>query len=268
MANIVGHGIAKIEDAPLANHSDPNITGCRGITKCDYAKSKAFAFIDGYRSPASHNDTYILPMLAKGPIAVSIDAGPYNGYHGGILNCSASPPFHHVDHANTLVGYGVEPPPKLCGTQPMNQSYKAYCATSWTGRPLAPPAKGSVASLEECCQACAKVVGNGTWDKPACGAAVYSARDGSCSLVATAPTDHALRGMPKPDTDAITTCIPLDRSVVPTKGLGYWTVKNSWGPAFGEGGYARLLFGNNCIRGAVQPYINQTRAVATARHVV
>ena len=27
------------------------------------------------------------------------------------------------------------------------------------------------------------------------------------------------------------------------------------GPAFGEGGYARLLWGNNCLRGTVQPYI-------------
>lgn len=259
MANIVAHGIAKIEDAPLANHSDPNITGCRHVTNCARAESKAFAFIDGYRSPASHNDSYILPMLRHGPIAVSIDAGPYNGYHGGILNCSASPPFHHVDHANTLVGYGVEPPPRLCGAQPPNHTaYKTYCATGWTGRPLPPPTKRSVRDVEECCAACAEIVGNGTSEAPACGAAVFSSLDGSCSLVATAPTDHALPGMPKPDVDAVTTCIPLSRSTVPTSGIPYWKLKNSWGPEFGEGGYARLLFGNNCIRGAVQPYINQS----------
>ena len=38
-------------------------------------------------------------------------------------------------------------------------------------------------------------------------------------------------------------------------GTQYWKLKNSWGPAFGEGGYARLLYGNKCLRGAVQPYI-------------
>ena len=46
---------------------------------------------------------------------------------------------------------------------------------------------------------------------------------------------------------------------VPTAPLAYWKVKNSWGPAFGEGGYARLLFGNNCLRGVVQPFVNSTR---------
>ena len=34
-----------------------------------------------------------------------------------------------------------------------------------------------------------------------------------------------------------------------------WILKNSWGPGFGMGGYAYLLFGNNCMRGVTQPYI-------------
>jgi hypothetical protein len=29
-----GRGLATIKVAPLANHSDPNITGCRQITNC------------------------------------------------------------------------------------------------------------------------------------------------------------------------------------------------------------------------------------------
>ena len=66
-------GVANIAHAPLANHSDKNLTGCRGITNCTDAASKAFATIDGLRTPASHNDTDILPMLADGPMAVSVD---------------------------------------------------------------------------------------------------------------------------------------------------------------------------------------------------
>ena len=34
MANIVAHGIAKIEDAPARQPPDPNITGCRHVTNC------------------------------------------------------------------------------------------------------------------------------------------------------------------------------------------------------------------------------------------
>ena len=66
--------------------------------------------------------------------------------------------------------------------------------------------------------------------------------------------------MPKPQKGA-TTCIPLGRTPVPNQGLAYWVLKNSWGPAFGEGGYARLLFGNNCLRGVTQPYLNKSGVV-------
>ena len=125
-SNIQAHGVARAVDAPLANHSDPTIKGCRGITNCSRAEARAFARIDGLRAPASHNDVDILPLLERGPMAVSIDAGPYNGYHGGILNCSASPPFHHVDHANALVGFGIEPAPAPCAPQPANASYATY----------------------------------------------------------------------------------------------------------------------------------------------
>ena len=51
-------------------------------------------------------------------------------YHGGILNCSAEG-IHHVDHANALVGYGIQSPPKKCATQPRNSSFVTYCDTAF-----------------------------------------------------------------------------------------------------------------------------------------
>ena len=87
---------------------------------------------------------------------VSVWAGAYNGYHGGILNCSATGPFH-VDHANTLVGFGTEAPPQRCAVQPHNQSYATYCETSWTGREWWEAS--AVGSVEECCALCAAIEG-------------------------------------------------------------------------------------------------------------
>ena len=57
---------------------------------------------------------------------------------------------------------------------------------------------------------------------------------------------------------------PVGAHACAESGLAYWVLKNSWGPAFGEGGYARLLFGNNCLRGVTQPYLNKS-AVVEAR---
>ena len=45
MPNMV-HGIARNVDAPLANHSDPNITGCRDITNCTHCEEDPFMWQD------------------------------------------------------------------------------------------------------------------------------------------------------------------------------------------------------------------------------
>ena len=73
-------GIARNVDAPLANHSDPNITGCRGITNCTHAKSHTWAYINGTRGSKTHMDPDVLAMLQSGPAAVSIDAAAYSPY--------------------------------------------------------------------------------------------------------------------------------------------------------------------------------------------
>ena len=35
-------------------------------------------------------------------------------------------------------------------------------------------------------------------------------------------------------------------------GFSYWKLRNSWGPHFGEEGYFRFVYGNQCLRGACQ----------------
>jgi hypothetical protein len=260
MPNMV-HGIASAADAPLANHSDPNITGCRGITNCTHAKAHAWAYINGTRGSKTHFDADILALLQSGPAAVSIDAAAYSPYHGGIINCSG---LRGVDHANALVGYGVEKPPAKCASQPANSSFETYCDTAfplgaggrewWGGIPGVP--KGKTVTLEECCAACAREVGTPpekpAWNTPRCGAANW--KDGACTMMATDPTGHHYTGMASYAKN-VTACVPFRRAPIATKDVGYFKVKNSWGSGFGEGGYARFIYGANCMRGVVQPYI-------------
>ena len=73
-------------------------------------------------------------------------------------------------------------------------------------------------------------------------------------MMATDQTGHHYTGMAT-HTKNVTACVPFKRAPIATKDVGYFIVKNSWGGGFGEGGYARFIFGSNCMRGVVQPYI-------------
>ena len=64
---------------PLANHSDPTITGCRRPCNTSAAK-KTLATIDSVSCLSNHNESHILSFLQSGPVAVSIAAGYLNGY--------------------------------------------------------------------------------------------------------------------------------------------------------------------------------------------
>lgn len=154
-------GVASNTDAPLANHSDPGLTGCRGITNCSAAERKSSAYINGSTCLTNHDENNILSLLQHGPMSVSINASPLNGYHGGVINCTGG----GIDHAVTLVAYGVDA----------------------------------------------------------------------------------------------------------ASGEAFWTIKNSWGPDFGESsppgqtgpgekGYARLKFGNICLRGPCQAFVGKAPA--------
>jgi len=98
------NGIASEQRWPMANHSDPNITGCRGITNCSDAIAHPMMKPDGVRCMTNHNETQILSFLQHGPVSVSVNAGSFGGYHGGIINCSGT----GIDHSVLLVGYGQE----------------------------------------------------------------------------------------------------------------------------------------------------------------
>merc|ERR1712216_639195 len=101
---VANGGIASIEEAPLANHSDPNITGCRQITDCAAVQKKSAAYINGTTCLTNHDEANILALLQHGPMSVSINAGVFNGYHGGVINCTGT----GIDHAVLLVAHGVD----------------------------------------------------------------------------------------------------------------------------------------------------------------
>lgn len=105
----VHRGIAKAADYPLANHSDPTLAGCRSPCN-NVSAAKTFAKIDGatcmpganYGKVAGDNETQMLAWLQHGPLSVSVAAGPFNGYKGGIMTgatCNTRPrPRHQIRH--------------------------------------------------------------------------------------------------------------------------------------------------------------------------
>jgi len=96
-------GLATEADYPLANHSDPTIHGCRSACN-QTAAAKRSATIDSVSCLDNHDEDQILSFLQEGPVSVSIAAKYLNGYHSGIINCTAE----GIDHAVLLVGFGVE----------------------------------------------------------------------------------------------------------------------------------------------------------------
>jgi hypothetical protein len=101
-------GLDKIEDYPLANHSDPTLAGCR--SPCNQTRANhSFAKIDGATClPSSRTEAHMLAWLQHGPLSISVDAGPFNGYKGGIITSNTTCSSQRVDHAVLIVGYGVE----------------------------------------------------------------------------------------------------------------------------------------------------------------
>ena len=104
----------------LSTHSVPLPSSCRHAASI---LASLAVFVSALAPPATRS-----PALRSGPAAVSIDAAAYSPYHGGIINCSG---LRGVDHANALVGYGLEPPPAKCASQPANRSFETYCDTAF-----------------------------------------------------------------------------------------------------------------------------------------
>lgn len=106
----VHKGLATNKTYPLANHSDPTITGCR--SPCNMTAAAPIlstAHIDGAvcaGHPVYDNETQMLAWLQHGPLSVSIDAS-FGGYKSGVIS-GAGCNHTKVDHAVLLVGYGVD----------------------------------------------------------------------------------------------------------------------------------------------------------------
>ena len=69
------------------------------MTNCNATKPEHAAYINGSTCLTNHVEENILALLQHGPMSVSVNAAPFNGYGGGIINCSGS----GVDHAGVSI---------------------------------------------------------------------------------------------------------------------------------------------------------------------
>lgn len=100
--------VAQSSTGILQEYAYPYLSYYGSDYDCNTDNSKyAVATIDGYTQLSRNNYTELMNAIAQvGPIAVSVDAMSWGSYTGGVYNgCTESP---DIDHAVTLVGYGVD----------------------------------------------------------------------------------------------------------------------------------------------------------------
>jgi len=82
-------------------------TASDGVCKAVPASEKAF--ISGYLSISKDEDQIAAALVKYGPLAIGINAGPMQWYHGGVANpwkllCNPK----SLDHGVAIVGFGVD----------------------------------------------------------------------------------------------------------------------------------------------------------------
>jgi C1A family cysteine protease len=84
----------------------PYVAGPQGTPTCA-TPIPAAVFKDAGYTAVANNEVAFAAALANGPVAVTVCAGTWDNYMGGVFtNCAAS---CSVDHAVLLVGYGTDP---------------------------------------------------------------------------------------------------------------------------------------------------------------
>jgi cathepsin F len=76
---------------------------------CSKSKSKELAFITGWQQISTDEDQIAAALMKYGPLAIGINAGPMQAYHGGVakpwkITCNPS----RLDHGVAIVGFGID----------------------------------------------------------------------------------------------------------------------------------------------------------------